>query len=54
MTYVWERDYINKRIRELKDFIEKNKYKNNKEIVFLAEELLELYEFQLLVLKYLR
>lgn len=52
MTYAWEKDYLNKRIRELRNYIDMMKARNNKELVFLAEELLELYEFQLLMLKY--
>ncbi|MEM2446283.1 MAG: hypothetical protein QW734_06465 [Candidatus Bathyarchaeia archaeon] len=54
MSYVWEKEYLNKKIKELKAYINAMKTKNMKELVFLAEELLELYEFQLLVIKYLQ
>lgn len=53
MSYDWEKDYLSKRTKELKDYIKRMKSKNEKEIAFLAEKLLELCEFQLLMLKYI-
>lgn len=51
MGWGWERDYLNKQIKELRKFLEENK--NDKRIAYLAEKVLELYEFQLLLMKYL-
>lgn len=45
----WEREYLSKRIEELKDYLKKSR---KSEEVFIAEKLLELYEFQLLLMKY--
>jgi predicted nuclease of restriction endonuclease-like RecB superfamily len=40
----WEREYLNKRIEELRQYLGK-KALRDKETRFLAEKLLELYEF---------
>jgi predicted nuclease of restriction endonuclease-like RecB superfamily len=41
----WEREYLDKRIEELKQFLEERKALRDKESCFLAEKVLELYEF---------
>jgi hypothetical protein len=40
---IWEREYLNRRIDELKIFLENKKELD--EVYFLARKLLELYEF---------
>jgi len=41
----WEREYLDKRIEELRQFLEERKALRDKESCFLAEKVLELYEF---------
>jgi hypothetical protein len=41
---IWEKEYLNERIKELKHYLEEKK-KAKDEDAFLAEKILELYEF---------
>ncbi|MEM1553155.1 MAG: hypothetical protein QXH03_10895 [Candidatus Bathyarchaeia archaeon] len=49
MSFAWEREYLKRRVEELKEYLNKNK---EKEYAFLVEKLIELYEFELYILKY--
>ncbi|MEM5855666.1 MAG: hypothetical protein QW472_05130 [Candidatus Aenigmatarchaeota archaeon] len=55
MKYTWYREQLTKRIEELEKYIDKIKEEENKEdFLFLAEKLLELYEYYRWMLKYFR